>query len=175
MVDIHGAAPEGAGTEAVATIAKPRKRVNGAAKGATFERRLADYFVELGYIGARRMIRTGTTKHADEGDLDGLPFTVQAKSYGREVTDAEIKGWSAEAADQAKARNHLIGIVVIKRNGHAAIGKSWVYTSALELSYLSGVVGRIDFDQLLNMRVATVRISLDDFARMLTHKYPPGK
>ena len=152
-----------------------RKRVNGAAKGAEFERKLADYFVSLGYENARRMIRTGTVKHADEGDLDGLPFTVQAKTQAKPVTDAQITAWLTATAAQRNARRHAVGLLIVKRNGHADVGKSWVHTDVLTISYLSGQWHGVNppFESLLGLRSTFGRFALGELAQLLAWRYPP--
>jgi hypothetical protein len=156
--------------------AAKRKRVNGARKGADYERDLADYFVSLGYTDARRMIRTGTVKHADEGDIDGLPFTVQAKTLKAEAGDAQLDRWHAAARDQAKTRGHLLALLVVKRNGHGDIGKSWVYVDALSLARL------VNPEMLLPRGFALcqaawwtgVRVSLRKLSELLVISYPPS-
>lgn len=152
-----------------------RKRVNGAAKGAEFERKLADYFVSLGYVSARRMIRTGTVKHADEGDIDGLPFTVQAKTQAKPVTDLQITMWLADTAAQGAARRHAVGLLVLKRNGHADPGKSWVYLDVLSVSYLAGQWHGVQppFERLLGLRSTFGRFALHDLVQLLAWRYPP--
>jgi hypothetical protein len=153
-----------------------RKRVNGAAKGAEYERRLADYFVSLGYENARRMIRTGTTKHADEGDIDGLPFTVQAKTLKTEAGDAQLDRWHAQAREQAKTRGHLLALLVVKRNGHGDVGKSWVHVDALSLARL------VNPEMLLPRGFALcqaawwieARVSLRKLSDLLVISYPPS-
>lgn len=165
-----------AGVELVTTVTQvKRKPVNGREKGAKYERDLADYFVELGYENARRMIRTGTKKHADEGDLDGLPFTVQAKTQAAEAGDAQIDRWHAETREQAKARGHLLALLVVKRNGHGDIGKSWVYLDALSLARLVNPEMSLPrgFD-LCNAACWTgVRVSLRKLSELLVISYPP--
>lgn len=163
MVEHDAAAGSGAGT---------RKRVNGAAKGATFERRLADYFVALGYTGARRMIRTGTSKHADEGDIDGLPFTVQAKTKKGDVGDVELARWLHATAMQRLAVGHGVGLLIIKRNGHGSIGSCWVWLRLTTLVFLTGAGYRTIGDALADAE-AHVRVRLDDLAPMLVRRYPP--
>lgn len=149
-----------------------RKRVNGAAKGAEFERKLADYFVSLGYKDARRMIRTGTVKHADEGDIDGLPFVVQAKTQAKLATDAQIARWRAETFAQQEARDLPVGLLVVKRNGYADPGMSWVYMNVAEVAWLFGAYWD-GVETLLRARDAPVRVALRDLAPSLLAKYPP--
>lgn len=152
-----------------------RKPVNGSAKGAKYERDLADYFVSLGYENARRMIRTGTAKHADEGDIDGLPFTVQAKTQAAEPGDAQIDRWHLEAQEQAMARGHGLALLIVKRNGHGDIGKSWVYLDALSLVRLvNHGAWPQDFATARAARWTGVRVSLRKLSELLVLVYPPS-
>lgn len=149
-----------------------RKRVNGAAKGAEFERKLADYFVSLGYTDARRMIRTGTVKHADEGDLDGLPFVVQAKTQAESATDLQITRWRAETYRQQIARQLTIGLLVVKRNGRADIGMSWVHLDVAELANIFGAYWT-GIEPIRRASRAVTRCALRDLAPALLLRYPP--
>lgn len=160
--------------ELSATVPR-RKPVNGAAKGAKYERDLADYFVSLGYGNARRMIRTGTKKHADEGDIDGLPFTVQAKTQKADAGDAQIARWHAEMREQQSARRHLLGLLVVKRNGYGAIGKSWVHVDALSLARLTLPPALLSSSFALNRAAHDMitRVCLEELATILLIMYPP--
>jgi hypothetical protein len=158
--------------DGAATGGPCKRPVNGRAKGATFERKLAAYFEELGYTGARRMIRTGTSKHGDEGDLDGLPFTVQAKTQAKPVTDAQITQWRAETFVQQLRRDHEIGLLVVKRNGYADVRRSWVHLVTSELAWLAGAQWT-DFELLLASRSILARVELQQLAPALLRKYPP--
>lgn len=149
-----------------------RKPVNGAAKGAKFERDLADYFVSLGYTGARRMIRTGTVKHADEGDIDGVPFTVQAKTQAKPVTDSQIAQWLRETFAQQVTRDHAVGLLIVKRNGYSAIDKSWTYLTMAEAAWLIGA--RHDMESILRGRDFHARVSLGGLVPSLLRCYPPS-
>lgn len=148
-----------------------RKRVNGAEKGSVFERKLADYFVSLGYEDARRMIRTGTVKHADEGDIDGLPFVVQAKTQAKPTTDLQIQRWHAETFAQQVARDLAVGLLVVKRNGYAAPGMSWVHLAVAELAWIFGAQWN-DVESLIRARTPLTRIALRDLVPSLLVKYP---
>lgn len=165
----------GDGAEAGGELAPAvrRKPVNGRRKGADYERDLADYFVELGYENARRMIRTGTRKHADEGDLDGLPFTVQAKTKKGDVGDAELARWLQATDEQRLVKGHGVGLLIIKRNGHGAIGSSWVWIRLPALVFLTGASYRTIGDALADAD-AHARVRLDDLAPMLVRRYPPS-
>jgi hypothetical protein len=153
-----------------------RKRVNGRVKGAKYELDLAAYFAGLGYTGARRMIRTGTVKHADEGDIDGLPFTVQAKIQKTEAGDAQLDRWHAEARNQARVRGHLLALLVVKRNGHGDIGKSWVYVDALSMARLVNPTMTLSPSFQLNQAAwwTGVRVSLRKLSELLVISYPPS-
>lgn len=153
--------------------APAKKPVNGARKGGDYERLLADYFVSLGYIDARRMIRTGTRKHADEGDIDGLPFTVQAKNINREPRPSELTQWLLDARKQAKANDHKVSLLVVKRNGHGAAGASWVHLDLLTLAWLMG--GYVHHPRNAAAAWDTYgRFELYNIAQFLVWRFPPG-
>lgn len=171
MVAVDGA--EEGGDEVPAVRRKP---VNGRAKGAKYELDLAAYFAGLGYENARRMIRTGTVRHADEGDLDGLPFTVQAKNQAAEAGDAQLDRWHMQAMEQAGVRGHLLALLVVKRNGHGDIGKSWVYLDALSMARLvnPGMFLPMSFQAGWAARWIGVRVSLRKLSELLIIAYPPS-
>lgn len=150
-----------------------RKPVNGRAKGAKYELDLAAYFVGLGYENARRMIRTGTVRHADEGDLDGLPFTVQAKTQKGDAGDAQLSKWKIATAAQRVTRGHGVGLLIVKRNGHGAIGSSWVHLPLIQLAFLTGASYHRIADCTADAAIP-VRVCLDDLAPMLVRRYPPS-
>ena len=168
MVAVDGAEAGGELAPAV-----KRKPVNGRAKGAKYELDLAAYFVDLGYENARRMIRTGTVKHADEGDLDGLPFTVQAKTKKGDVGDVELARWLHATGMQRLVKGHGVGLLIVKRNGHGAIGSSWVWVRLPTLVFLTGASYRTIGDALSDAELH-VRVRLDDLAPMLVRRYPPS-
>lgn len=153
-----------------------RKRVNGAAKGAKFERDLADYFTLLGYP-ARRMIRTGTVKHADEGDIDGLPFTVQAKDWTKSrpkgMTDAQLIDVVLDARKQAHARGHSIGVAV-EKVARQPVTHAWAHLDLLTLrmvtpgEFLPASPGVAEL-----LRQTHARLRLGALMRLLVVTYPP--
>lgn len=177
MVDGDGAQGRGDFATALTAVAdRARKRVNGDAKGKKYERDLADYFVSLGYENARRMVRTGTRKHRDEGDLTGLPFTVQAKTQSAEPGDAQLDRWHLQAQAQAEAAGHLLALLIVKRNGHGDIAKSWVYLDSLSLARLvnPGMFLPMSFEAGWAARWIGVRVSLRKLAELLVISYPPS-
>lgn len=92
-------------------------------KGKAWERRVAAYLTAQGLGDARRTVRAGTRRHADEGDLTGLPFTVQCKDHTGAMptgpTPLVRAAWVGEARAQARAVGHQVALVVDKAKGRA--------------------------------------------------------
>lgn len=177
MVDGDGTQGRGDLATALTVVAdRALKRVNGDAKGKKYERDLADYFVSLGYENARRMVRTGTRKHRDEGDIDGLPFTVQAKTLKAEARDVQLDRWHGEARSQASTRGHSLALLIVKRNGHGDIGKSWVYLDALSLARLVNPDTTLprDLGACQEALWMGARVSLRKLSALLVRCYPPS-
>lgn len=155
-----------------------RKRVNGAAKGAQWERDLAEYFVSLGYVDARRMIRTGTVKHDDEGDIDGVPFTVQAKDWTRwapkGITEAQVAQVLTDARKQARAKGHLIGFAV-EKVARKPVELAWAHLDVLTLAYVSCYDLPRDLAHARLLQGTHTRMRLGYLMKLLAVKYPPAK
>lgn len=174
MVVRDGAARDG---DAPGMHVKPvRKPVNGARKGAEFERDLAAYFVSLGYENARRMIRTGTAKHADEGDIDGLPFTVQAKDrtgqYPKGMPDSVVATVLEQARGQARAQGHLVGFAV-EKVARQPVAHAWAHVDALSLAYAGCYDMPRGMGLARTLQGAPVRLRLGRLMTILAWKYPP--
>lgn len=65
------------------------------AKGARWERRLADWLQDHGYPHADRRVKTGRN---DKGDIGGVPFTVEAKN----CKALDLAGWLDEAEKESE-------------------------------------------------------------------------
>lgn len=80
------------------------------AKGSQFERDVAGYFNERGYVSVERRYGAGNTM--DKGDLNGMPgFVFECKNLGR-ITLASIVDEALTEQENAKAR---YGVSIIKR------------------------------------------------------------
>lgn len=117
---------------------KPRKRVNGQAKGKAGEQAVVNYLKPV-FPDARRTVRTGfrnaKTSAADEGDIDGTPgVCFQVKVLADELTSGKVlQGIYAETLEQAAGRMPLI---LNKRVGRGEVGQWWVWLTVGDLVFL---------------------------------------
>lgn len=110
--------------------AKARGRANSE-KGKRSERDLVAWLRLNGYPGAERTVRTGYRSPArqrrDTGDIDGTPGLVWQVKDVNERTWSQIPGWMIETEHQRAAARCDIGILVVKRHGHADPGEWWAW------------------------------------------------
>ncbi len=155
-----------------------RKPVNGARKGADFERDIVAYLVALGYGNARRMIRTGTVKHQDEGDIDGVPFTIQAKDWTRRapkgISDAQLLEIWRATRKQAATRQHTV-CVIVEKVARQPITHAWAHLNLHTLSVIMpGVTGvPLDYGAAGLLVTTRTRMRFGEFMRLLMRMYPP--
>ena len=85
------------------------------AKGSQWERDIANYLVEAGFIYAERRYGAGNTQ--DKGDINGMPgLVIEAKNH----KTMNLPGWLAEAEVERANAKAEYGVVVIKRRGKPA-------------------------------------------------------
>lgn len=110
--------------------ARARGRANSA-KGKRSERDLVAWLRPNGYPGAERTVRTGYRSPArqrrDTGDIDGTPGLVWQVKDVAERAWSQIPGWMIETEHQRAAARADIGILVVKRHGHADAGEWWAW------------------------------------------------
>lgn len=100
-------------------------------RGLAAERSTARYLREQGWRDAERAVRTGfrtaDRKSDDPGDITGCPGLVIS------VKDAQVERteqWLAELGDmQHDPRDKVggLGILIVKRRGHASPGEWWAW------------------------------------------------
>lgn len=184
MVVGDGAEGEGDLTPALTKVAdRALKRVNGARKGAEFELDITKYLVSLGYENARRMIRTGTVRHQDEGDIDGVPFTIQAKDWTRRapkgITEAQLIAIAHETNKQRAAKGHIVGFIV-EKVARQPITHAWAHVDLYTLMRVSLggsrpelASGGITYEQAELLVDTRVRLRFGYFMKLLSRMYPP--
>lgn len=135
-----------------------------ARKGKDTERKVAGYLRDVGFPGAERAVRTGyrtaARDVADPGDITGTPGIVwQVKDCARE----QIDDWLSEAEDQAVATGADLGVLVVRRRGHADPARWWAWLTLNDVGLL--LPGR----QLIPLRQARfpVRMELGHLVPML--------
>lgn len=135
--------------------ASTRNRRNRAV-GQTAERDVARY-LRPWWPDARRAVvngwKTATQVSADPGDIDGLGggIFVSVKNTAQERTTA----WLDEV--DAK-RDGRLGLLIVKRRGHASPGEWWCWVTLLDLWLL--LLGDDHGGVLLGDRDAPVRMEL---------------
>lgn len=116
--------------------ASRRGRANGQ-RGKRAERDLVTWLRVHGWPGAERTVRTGyrTTgrTHGDHGDIDGTPGLCWQIKDVAERSHSLIPQWTADTERQRIASGADIGILVIKRRGHADPGDWWAHVSLIDV------------------------------------------
>ena len=125
-------------------------RINGAVKGKTAERDVANYLKAHGIETARRSVSTGTIHTPDRGDIDGVPgFAIQVKNLARRLEGKLLADVWREACQQAVAmaqQSRASGIeavspvIVEKRAGSSDVGRWWIHMS--DRVYVRMITGR---------------------------------
>jgi hypothetical protein len=112
------------------------------AKGKKAERDLVRYLRENGWPDAIRIVRTGIKSGQritrDEGDIGKTPGIAWQMKAVDEKKWSQIPAWLVDAADQAVETGADLGVLVLRRPGHAQPGDWWAWVE------LSDVVGLHD-------------------------------
>lgn len=122
---------QGAESRTAPRNAAARRGKANSDRGKRAERALVAWLREHGWPGAERTVRTGHRAHgrvsADRGDVDGtLGLAWQLK----DVADAalhKIPTWLSDTDAQRVAAGADVGVLVIKRRGHADVGEWWAH------------------------------------------------
>ena len=112
------------------------------AKGKIRERNVVSYLRVSGFPGAERTVRTGYRvagrTSRDHGDIDGTPGIAWQIKDVAEREWWRIPGWMTDTKEQAKAAGADIGVLVIRRAGHAHPSEWWAHM------YLGDVIELLD-------------------------------
>ncbi len=113
--------------------ARDRSRIGKAngEKGKRAERDLVTWLRRHGFPGAERTVRTGyhtpARQRVDTGDIDGTPGLVfQVKDVADRLL-WKVDGWLRETEAQRLAAGADVGVLVVKRRGHADPGHWWAW------------------------------------------------
>jgi hypothetical protein len=110
------------------------------ARSKAQERKVATYLRVSGWPGAERTVRTGyktnIRESVDRGDIDGTPGVVWQVKDVDEKGWWQVNNWLAETELQRIAATADIGVLVMRRPGHAHVGEWWAW---LPLHVLVGV------------------------------------
>lgn len=141
-------------------------RINGAVKGKTAERDVANYLKAHGIETARRSVSTGTIHTPDRGDIDGVPgFAIQVKNLARRLEGKLLADVWHDACRQSVAmaqQTPAFGaptccpVIIEKRAGSADVGRWWLHLGALE--YVRMITGRWSFIMVPHL----VRVEVGD-------------
>lgn len=163
----RAAAPSGRrGTQQTAS---QRGRANGE-KGKRAERAMVSWLRGHGWPGAERTVRTGHRVpgrvHADQGDIDGTPGLVWQLKDVAERRWSQVPTWLADTEAQRDAAGADIGILVLKRPGHADAGDWWAW---LCLADLLPEPVELDAYPATPITAVPVRLTVADLAPILHH------
>lgn len=111
-------------------------RINGAVKGKTAERDVANYLKAHGIETARRSVSTGTIHTPDRGDIDGVPgFAIQVKNMARRLEGKLLADVWQDVTRQAVAMAEqtrtvsACPVIIEKRASTADVGCWWLHMS----------------------------------------------
>jgi len=140
-------------------------------KGKRAERDLVGYLRARGWPGAERTVRTGHRTpgrvSADRGDIDG---TIGLAWQAKDVSDGalyQVPTWLDDVNAQRAAAGADIGVLVVKRRGHADPGDWWAWLT------LDDVVHPLTTNTLTGYRypaalfVVPVRLAVGDLVPIL--------
>lgn len=112
------------------------------AKGKAQERKVVAYLRVSGWPGAERTVRTGYHVPGrisrDRGDIDGTPGLVWQIKDVAEREWWRIPKWLADTDEQRHAAAADIGILVIRRAGHAHPAEWWAHLYLHDMMTLAG-------------------------------------
>lgn len=138
---------------------------SNSARGKAAERAVVTYYRATGWPHAERTVRTGSRSGSrvrrDHGDIDGTPGIVTQVKCVDPARLHMVGTWLAATDAQARAAGADLGVLVIKRPGHANAGRWWAY---LRLYHLVGLAGG-QADQV--EPAITVRLELADLVTVL--------
>lgn len=150
-----------------------RGKANGD-RGKRAERALVAWLREHGWPGAERTVRTGhrsrTRTSADRGDVDGTPGLAWQLKDVADTTLHRVPVWLNETERQRVAASADLGVLVVKRRGHADPGDWWAHVPLVSLMHgvmtpaaSAGIGAARMFD-------VPVRLALADLAPILRHQ-----
>lgn len=146
---LDGCLDEGS-TGAVSETRPPRSRSQigkaNSAKGKEAERRVASYLKVNGWPEAVRLVRTGyrngeNVSH-DEGDIDKTPGIAWQVKYVAEKDWWQVPNWLADTESQRIAKGAMVGILVVRRPGHAHASEWWAHVYLRDVLLLLGVTAQ---------------------------------
>jgi hypothetical protein len=136
-----------------------------AAKGKAQERKVVAYLRVSGWPGAERTVRTGYRVNGrtsrDRGDIDGTPGIVWQIKDTAEREWWRIPAWMNDTQEQKEAAKADIGILVVRRAGHAHPSEWWAQT------YLHDLVGLVGAPHDLAPPNVLVRLELGELLPIL--------
>ena len=102
--------------------------VNSGAKGKRGERDVVRYLAANGWPSARREVRTGDLRTADEGDIVLTGLTVEVKFYDGGLTEGSVTTYLRKLS-QVQKRPGDIGLLIERRQRVAEPGRWWCHAT----------------------------------------------
>lgn len=138
--------------------------VNSQAKGKRAEGSVVAALVRAG-LPARRHVRTGTADVHDEGDirLETAPVTIEVKDWAKAPTAAQLLALIVKLGRQKRPGD--LGLLVVKRSGHADAASWYCWVSGLDATRL---LGTPDGTPQSVYVLAPVCFTLGDVLRLVT-------
>lgn len=129
-------------------------------KSKASERAVAAYLRVVGFPGAERTVRTGYhvagRSSADRGDIDGTPGLCWQVKHVAQSRLHQVPEWLADTEAQRFAAGADLGILVVKRVGHAHPATWWAYLQLHQLVWLAGGTLAVDRDTPVRMELAAL-------------------
>lgn len=132
-------ADNAAQTRSAARNAAARRGKANSDRGKRAERDLVTWLRGHGWPGAERTVRTGhrtrTRTSVDRGDVDGTPGVAWQLKDVADSALSLIPKWLAETEAQRVAAGADVGVLVVKRRGHADPGDWYAFVPLVELMH----------------------------------------
>lgn len=136
-------------------------------RGITAERALVRYLRDNGFAGAERAVRTGYRTpdriSADPGDITGTPGLVWSV---KDCATERITTWFDELEHMRNAVTADVGLLVVKRRGHANPGEWWCWLWLGDLAALL-TASDVVIPRELAWTLAPARLELADVVGLL--------
>lgn len=170
----HPDAENGSQALSEARNAAARRGKANSDRGKRAERALVAWLRAHGWPGAERTVRTGhrtrTRVSVDRGDIDGTPGVCWQLKDVAEASMHRVPVWLAQTEAQRRAAGADLGVLVVKRRGHADPGDWWAHVRLDDVMHEVIInAGSCGIAYPAELFAVPVRLAVADLAPILHH------